>query len=186
MVPDARYLKIFPERSPLERTAARKDQYSKHTIVSWKLSPTLELPFVLATAERALAQATPTIWNSDQGSRFTSQEYPALLTSAKVRISMDGRGRALDNIFTKRLWRTIKYEEVYLHSYESPREARQALAEYIRFYNTERLHQSLAYRPPAELYFAQAPLHGAPAPGSILAATTSGTLQRASGLWIYG
>ena len=96
----------------------------------------------LAAAKRALTTATPTIWNSDQGSQFTSQEYLALLTTAEVRISMDGRGRALDNIFTERLWRTIKYEEVYLHSYESPREARQALTAYIRFYNTERLHQS--------------------------------------------
>ena len=106
------------------------DWYSRY-IVSWELSPTLELPFVLAAAERALTQATPTIWNSDQGSQFTSQEYLALLTTAEVGISMDGRGRALDNIFTERLWRTIKYEEVYLHSYESPREARRALTEYI-------------------------------------------------------
>ena len=83
------------------------DWYSRY-IVSWELSPTLELPFVLAAAERALTQATPIIWNSDQGSQFTSQEYLALLTTAEVRISMDGRGRALDNIFTERLWRTIK------------------------------------------------------------------------------
>jgi putative transposase len=161
------------------------DWYSRY-IVSWELSPTLELPFVLAAAERALTQATPTIWNSDQGSQFTSQEYLALLTTAEVRISMDGRGRALDNIFTERLWRTIKYEEVYLHSYESPREARRALTAYIRFYNTERLHQSLAYRPPAEVYFAHTLLGAGPVPGPILAATTGGTVQPASGLWIYG
>ena len=98
---------------------------------------------------------------------------------------MDGRGRALDNI-SQRLWRTIKYEEVYLHSYESPREARRALAEYIRFYNTERLHQSLAYRPPAEVYFARAPRHTEPAPGPNFAVTTSGTYQQATGLWICG
>jgi putative transposase len=158
------------------------DWYSRY-IVSWELSPTLELPFVLAAAKRALGQATPTIWNSDQGSQFTSQEYLALLTTAEVRISMDGRGRALDNIFTERLWRTIKYEEVYLHSYESPREARQALTAYIRFYNTERLHQSLDYQPPAAVYFAQAPLRIGP---PILAATTGGTLPQGTSLWISG
>jgi putative transposase len=156
------------------------DWYSRY-IVSWELSQTLELPFVLAAAERALTRATPTIWNSDQGSQFTSQEYLAVLTAAEVRISMDGRGRALDNIFTERLWRTIKYEEVYLHSYDSPREARRALTAYLQFYNTERLHQALDYRPPAELYFAPT----SPGVGSpyrpILAATTGGT-----GLWISG
>jgi putative transposase len=161
------------------------DWYSRY-IVSWELSQTLELPFVLAAAERALAQATPTIWNSDQGSQFTSQEYLALLTTAEVHISMDGRGRALDNIFTERLWRTIKYEEVYLHSYESPREARRALTEYIHFYNTERLHQALAYRPPAAVYFASPPLGLASASGTTLAATTSGTIHQATGLWISG
>jgi putative transposase len=161
------------------------DWYSRY-IVAWELSPTLELPFVLAAAERALTQATPTIWNSDQGSQFTSQEYLALLTTAEVRISMDGRGRAMDNIFTERLWRTIKYEEVYLHSYESPREARQALSAYIGFYNTERLHQALDYRPPAELYFPPTPTRTSPAPGLIVAATTAGTLNPGTGLWICG
>jgi putative transposase len=161
------------------------DWYSRY-IVSWELSQTLELPFVLAAAERALAQATPTIWNSDQGSQFTSQEYLALLTAAAVRISMDGRGRAMDNIFTERLWRTIKYEEVYLHSYESPRDARRSLAAYIQFYNTERLHQALAYRPPAELYRAPVPLRPGPAPGPIPAVTTGGTIHQATGLWICG
>jgi putative transposase len=161
------------------------DWYSRY-IVSWELSPTLELPFVLAAAERALTQATPTIWNSDQGSQFTSQEYLALLTTAAVRISMDGRGRALDNIFTERLWRTIKYEEVYLHSYDSPREARRALTAYIQFYNTERLHQALAYRPPAEVYFAPAPTSVGLAPDRSLAMATGGTLHLATGLWISG
>jgi putative transposase len=161
------------------------DWYSRY-IVSWELSPTLELPFVLAAAAHALTTATPTIWNSDQGSQFTSQEYLLLLTTAEVRISMDGRGRAMDNIFTERLWRTIKYEEVYLHSYESPRDARRSLAAYIQFYNTQRLHQALAYRPPAELYYAPVPLRQSPAPGPISAVTTGGTIHPHAGLWISG
>ena len=118
-------------------------------MVSWELDQTLELPFVL----RALDQATPAIWNSDQGSHFTSPQYLALLRAADVQISMNGKGRALNNIFTERLWRTVKYEEVYLHSYESPREARQGLTRYLDFYNHGRLHQALAYRTPAEVYF---------------------------------
>jgi putative transposase len=157
------------------------DWHSRY-IVSWELSQTLERPFVLAAAQRALARATPTIWNSDQGSQFTSQEYLALLTTAEVHISMDGRGRALDNIFTERLWRTIKYEEVYLHSYE----ARRALSDYIHFYNTERLHQALAYRPPAEVYFAPASLRLGPTSRPILALTTNGTMHQDTGLWIRG
>ncbi len=102
--------------------------------MAWALDQTLELPFVLAATQRALAQTTPTIWNSDQGSHFTSPQYLALLQAADVRISMDGKGRALDNIFTERLWRTVKYEEVYLHDYASPKEARQGLTRYLSFY----------------------------------------------------
>jgi putative transposase len=136
------------------------DWYSRF-VVSWELDQTLELPFVLRAARRALSEARPTIWNSDQGSHFTSPQYLALLQAAEVRISMDGKGRALDNIFTERLWRTVKYEEVYLHSYESPREARQQLSRYLAFYNQERPHQALAYRTPAEVYRA-APASGPP------------------------
>lgn len=128
------------------------DWYARF-VVSWELDQTLELPFVLHAARHALAQATPTIWNSDQGSHFTSPQYIRLLEEADVQISMDGKGRALDNIFTERLWRTVKYEEVYLHSYSSPREARLGLTRYLDFYNQERLHQALAYRTPAEVYF---------------------------------
>ncbi len=128
------------------------DWYSRY-IVSWELDQSLELPFVLEAAQRALAQATPQIWNSDQGSHFTSPQYLALLQEANVQISMDGKGRALDNIFTERLWRTIKYEEVYLHSYRTPKEARQSLARYLDFYNHRRPHQALDYRTPAEIYY---------------------------------
>ena len=95
----------------------------------------------------------PLICNSDQGSHFSSPQYLALLQAANVQISMDGKGRALDNIFTERLWRTVKYEEVYIHEYTSPREARQALSRYFAFYNQERLHQALDYQTPAEMYF---------------------------------
>ncbi len=118
-----------------------------------ELDQTLELPFVLATVQRALGQAIPLICNSDQGSHFTSPHYLDLLKTANVQISMDGKGRALDNIFTERLWRTVKYEEVYLHDYLSPREARQALTRYFAFYNQERPHQALDYQTPAEVYF---------------------------------
>jgi putative transposase len=128
------------------------DWYSRY-VVSWELDQTLELPFVLTTVRRALSQAVPFICNSDQGSHFTSQEYCQLLLAAKVQISMDGRGRALDNIFTERLWRTVKYEDVYIHDYTSPRGARQALTRYFEFYNHQRPHQALNYQTPAEVYF---------------------------------
>jgi putative transposase len=127
------------------------DWHSRY-VVSWELADLLEIPFVLTCAERALAGATPLIWNSDQGSHFTSPQYTQRLLAAGVQISMDGRGRALDNIFTERLWRTVKYEEVYLNEYASPREARQRLTDYLRFYNHERPHQALDYRTPAAVY----------------------------------
>jgi putative transposase len=122
-------------------------------IVSWELDQTLELSFVLKAIECALAQAAPAIWNSDQGSHFTSPQYIERLLAADIRISMDGKGRALDNIFTERLWRTVKYEEVYLHDYASPKDARKGLTRYLDFYNYERPHQSLDYRTPAEVYY---------------------------------
>ena len=123
-------------------------------IVSWELDQTMVVGLVVAALKRALAGATPTICNSDQGSQFTSAAYTAPLAAAGVAISMDGRGRALDNVFTERLWCTIKYEEVYLHEYGSPREAREHLTAYIQFYNHERLHQALGCRTPASVYHA--------------------------------
>jgi putative transposase len=128
------------------------DWYSRY-VVSWELDQTLEVPFVLTVMQRALEQTVPLICNSDQGSHFTSPQYCQLLLDAKVQISMAGKGRALDNIFTERLWRTVKYEEVYIHDYASPREARQALTQYFKFYNQERPHQALDYQTPAEVYF---------------------------------
>jgi putative transposase len=128
------------------------DWFSRY-VVSWQLDQSLEMPFVLTAVEDALAQATPTIWNSDQGSHFTSPHYLQRLSDAHVRISMDGRQRAFDNIFTERLWRSVKYEEVYLHDYANPKEACHGLTRYFGFYNHERPHQSLDYQTPAEVYF---------------------------------
>jgi putative transposase len=127
------------------------DWYARYS-VSWALDQTLQQPFVTAAVQQALLVATPDIWNSDQGSHFTSPQYTTLLQAAGVRISMDGRGRAFDNIFVERLWRTIKYEEVYLNEYAHPRDARIKLARYLNFYNYERGHQALGYRTPAEVY----------------------------------
>ncbi len=127
------------------------DWYSRF-VVSWELDQSLEIAFVMEAVERALVQATPLIWNSDQGSHFTSPLYIERLEQAGVQISMDGKGRALDNIFTERFWRSIKYEEIYLHAYASPKQARQGISHYMKFYNHERLHQALAYRTPAEVY----------------------------------
>lgn len=122
-------------------------------VISWELDQTLGEEFVLTAVSKALAQVTPEIMNSDQGSQFTSLQYTNLLENAGVAISMDGKGRAIDNIFTERLWRTIKYEEVYLKDYQSPKEARQGINQYLWFYNFGRPHQSLDYQAPAEIYY---------------------------------
>jgi putative transposase len=132
------------------------DWYSRY-VVSWQLDHTLDIDFVLESVDRALAHNRPAIWNSDQGSHFTSPQYIQRLLAANVQISMDGKGRALDNIFTERLWRTIKYEEVYLREYITPKDAFHGLASYLHFYNNQRLHQSLDYRTPAEVYHAGRP-----------------------------
>ena len=128
------------------------DWYSRY-VVSWELDQTLEMPFVLSCVDSALARATPAIFNSDQGSHFTSPQYTERLLLKQVSISMGGKGRALDNIFTERLWRTVKYEEVYLKDYQTPKETRLSLSQYLKFYNEERPHQALDYRTPAQVYF---------------------------------
>ncbi|MFC4619758.1 transposase [Camelliibacillus cellulosilyticus] len=127
------------------------DWYSRF-VVSWELDQTLEIDFVLDAVKRALSVGQPEILNSDQGSHFTSPKYTELLGNKDIRISMDGKGRALDNIVTERLWRTIKCEEVYLKDYESSREARKGINNFIHFYNYERPHQSLGHKPPASVY----------------------------------
>jgi len=131
------------------------DWFSRY-ILAWQLSDTLEIPFVLVAVDQALTQAKPLIWNSDQGSQFTTPQYTQRLLDAGVNISMDGRGRALDNIFVERLWRTVKYEEVYLHDYQTPRQARLGLTDYFHRYNHVRLHQALDYHTPAEVYLVEA------------------------------
>jgi putative transposase len=129
------------------------DWYSRY-IVSWELSDQMSVDFCICSLEKALHISQPDIHNSDQGSQFTSKDYLSVLQRyPNIRISMDGRGRAFDNIFVERLWRTIKYEEVYIKDYQSPREARQSLCEYITFYNNERFHSSLNDMTPAEVYF---------------------------------
>ncbi len=127
------------------------DWYSRY-VLAWELDDTLDIGFVLAAVDRALTISKPLIFNSDQGSHFTSEQYTGRLLKRDIRISMDGKGRALDNIFTERLWRTIKYEEVYLNEYTSPKQARTRLDAFLRFYNEDRPHQSLDYRTPSTLY----------------------------------
>ena len=127
------------------------DWHSRY-VLSWEISTTLDKAFCIRALEKALGLSSPGIFNSDQGSQFTSLEFTGLLERLGVAISMDGRGRAMDNIFVERLWRTVKYEEVYLKSYETVAEARESLARYFLFYNTERLHESLGYWTPREVY----------------------------------
>lgn len=127
------------------------DWYSRY-VLSWKLSNTLGSDFCVAALEEALRQGKPDIFNTDQGSQFTDQAFIGLLEQHGVRISMDGKGSYSDNLFVERLWRTVKYEEVYLKAYEDGIEARGELSRYFRFYNTERPHQAMGYRTPVEVF----------------------------------
>ena len=127
------------------------DWYSRF-VLSWELSITMETDFCLTALNRALAVTKPDIFNSDQGSQFTSRAFTGLLSDHDIQISMDGRGRCFDNIFVERLWRSVKYEEVYLHDYVSVKEAIQSINAYFVRYNYRRLHQSLGYLTPAEVY----------------------------------
>jgi putative transposase len=127
------------------------DWYSRY-VLEWEVSMTLDESFCVAALERALLKGKPEIFNTDQGSQFTSQSFTGKLLAEDIQISMDGRGRALDNIFVERLWRSVKYEEVYLKDYRNVLEARKGLGEYFEFYNRERLHQSLGYQTPEAVY----------------------------------
>lgn len=127
------------------------DWYSRY-VVAWELSQTLHLEFCLENLHRALTVAIPKIHNSDQGSHFTSPQYTEILHAKNIAVSMDGRGRCMDNIFTERLWRTVKYEDIYLKSYVTIEDARVGLGRYFPFYNERRPHQSLGYRTPEALY----------------------------------
>lgn len=129
------------------------DWYSRY-VINWDLSDSLSSEFCIENLKESLQIAQPDIHNSDQGVQFTDKDYiNTLKLYPSIRISMDGRGRAMDNIFTERLWRTVKYEEVYLKEYQSPKETRQSLTEYFEFYNTERKHQSLKNQTPESVYF---------------------------------
>ncbi|MBW1821396.1 MAG: IS3 family transposase [Deltaproteobacteria bacterium] len=128
------------------------DWFSRY-VLSHEFSTTLDTAFCIKALQDALKVATPGTFNTDQGSQFTSDAFTGILIKAGVKISMDGRGRALDNIFVERLWRSVKYERVYLHNYETVREAIQDIGEYFDFYNNERPHQSLDYHTPAKIYF---------------------------------
>lgn len=127
------------------------DWYSRY-VIAWEISDSLEMEFVLDCSEVALLQGVPQIVNSDQGSHFTSQRFTGRFLSVGSRVSMDGRRRFVDNIFTERLWRSVKYEEVYLSEYANPREVRSGLSRYLSFYNEGRPHQALGNRTPAQLY----------------------------------
>jgi putative transposase len=135
--------------------AAVLDWYSRY-VLAWELSISLEADFCVTVLERALVGQRPEIFNTDQGVQFTSSGFQAPLLAAQVRLSMDGRGRAFDNIFVERLWRSVKYEEVYLKDYRDVAEAREGLGEYFPFYNEQRIHQALNYRTPQSVHFAAA------------------------------
>ena len=128
------------------------DWFSRY-VLAWQVSNTLEGYFCVETLQQALSRGQPEIFNTDQGVQFTARSFTSTLEVARVRISMDGRGRVFDNIFVERLWRTVKYEDIYLHDYASVPALKTGLQRYFTFYNQERLHQSLGYRTPAEVHF---------------------------------
>jgi putative transposase len=141
----------LPLRHGFLYLVAIMDWYSRH-VLSWRLSNTLDVGFCLEALDEALSVKQPEIFNSDQGSQFTSTAFTDRLAAHGVAISMDGRGRAIDNVFIERLWRSVKYEEVYLKDYQDGWEAEASLEAYFRFYSHERIHQALGYRTPAEVY----------------------------------
>ena len=127
------------------------DWYSRY-VLSWRLSNTLDAGFCVEALQEALKKGRPEIFNTDQGSQFTSEPFTGLLKQYRIRISMDGKGSYNDNLFIERLWRSLKYEEVYLKAYQDGRDARAGIGNYFRFYNTERPHQALGYQTPAETF----------------------------------
>ena len=130
--------------------------WASRRVLAWRLSNTLDSQFCVEALEDALAQyGPPEIFNTDQGAQFTSEAFTTVLKEAGVIISMDGKGRWVDNVFVERLWRSVKYEEIYLKAYESPQEAGKQLEQYFHFYNTERRHQALERQTPDSVYFAE-------------------------------
>ena len=127
------------------------DWHSRY-VLAWRLSNTMEVDFCVEALEEALSKGKPEIFNTDQGSQFTSQAFTGMLLELGIQISMDGKGRYLDNIFVERLWWSVKYEEVYLKAYQNGTEARKGIGAYLDFYNRERPHQALGYRTPGEIF----------------------------------
>ena len=138
------------------------DWYSRY-IISWRLSPNLEIDFCLNALREALSKSMPEIFNSDQDARFTSPQFTGVLEKAQVKISMDSKGRYLDNIFNERLWRTVKYENIYLQHYENIRQAESGLRKYFNFYNNKRFHSSLNDLTPTQVYHQNQNLISVPA-----------------------
>lgn len=145
---DITYIKID---NGFEYLTAVIDWYSRY-VLSWQLSNSLENTFCVEVLEEALAVSKPEIFNTDQGCQYTSKNFLKPLVDSKIKVSMDSKGRALDNIFVERLWRTVKYEEVYLKDYQTMKSARSSLKAYFQFYNQERLHQALQYKTPEFIY----------------------------------
>jgi putative transposase len=135
------------------------DWFSRY-VLAWQLSNTLDGLFCLEALERALAHGQPDIFNTDQGAQFTAAAFTSRLETAGIRISMDGKGRALDNVFIERFWRSVKYEHVYLHAYETVMQLETGLGGYMRFYNQERPHQGLSYQTPMAVHLAASTCHG--------------------------
>ncbi len=131
--------------------AAAIDWYSRY-VIDWRLSNTLDGSFCLELLEDALREGRPEVFNTDQGVQFTAEAFTGRLEAAGVAVSMDGRGRALDNVFVERLWRTVKYEDIYIQGYESVPELQRGLKQYFGFYNEDRLHESLGYPTPGAVY----------------------------------
>jgi putative transposase len=142
----------IPVRGGFLYLVAVLDWFSRF-VLSWELSNSLETTFCMEALDRALSRGHPEIFNTDQGCQFTSEEFTGRLLDESIRISMDGRGRCFDNIFVERLWRTVKYEEVYLKEYRNGDEAFGSLEAYFEFYNRERIHQSLDYEVPEAVHF---------------------------------
>jgi putative transposase len=139
--------------------------WHSRAVLAWRISNTLHADFCVDALEEALRQfGRPEIFNTDQGSQFTSTDFTGVLKAHGIKISMDGKGRCMDNIFIERLWRSLKYEDVYLHAYASVAEARAGIAAWLRFYNEERLHQAHGYRTPRQIYEAQCRWTGSAAP----------------------
>ena len=153
----------IPMKQGFQYLVAVMDWYSRY-VLAWELSNSLESGFCVSALEKALRRGSPGIFNTDQGAQFTSEAFTRRLLAAQIRISMDGKGRALDNIFIERLWRSVKYEEVYPRDYSDGAAAQSGLGLYFTFYNDVRRHQALGKRTPAEVYFARYRAAPRPAP----------------------